>query len=207
MNGTLKKFFALPLALLLWSTLPAHAQQRNSVSISALGSLPTSTSTSNYQQNPSSGAGFMIDFTHMLTPLFGYNVSYTYRAANQDYICASSSCPSGYPNGQSVTAKADTVTGNIVFSLPISRFKTFALAGGGLTGFYPPYAHQNPTQNDLATVFDYGVGMDYPLMAHIGLRVQYRGMIYKAPMVSTFFVPTGGTVHDAEPMAGIYYSF
>lgn len=213
MIGTLKKVLALPLTLLLWTALPALAQ-KNSISISSLGSIPTSTSTSNFQQNPSSGAGMMIEFTRMATRLLGYNVSYSFRHADQQYSgmtnCSAGGSQTTCPTmTESVPTWAHTVTFNGVVSLPlpVARFHAFALAGGGFESFNPLYANEAPTRNDSRGVFDYGVGLNWPFLSHLGLRLQYRGLLYKAPRVADAFNSTGSLVHDAQPVVGVYYRF
>jgi len=44
-------------------------------------------------------------------------------------------------------------------------------------------------------------------LPHIGLRLQYRGNIYSAPNVTTFFSSTGTFKHTAEPMIGADFKF
>lgn len=60
-------------------------------------------------------------------------------------------------------------------------------------------------QNSLA--FLYGGGADYRLWRSLALRVQYRGLIYRAPDfgVSTLFISAKD--HMAEPAAGLVLKF
>ncbi len=199
MIGKLRKLSALPLALLLCTALPVLAQ-KNSIAISALGSLPTSTSSSTVRQNPSSGTGFLIEWSHIRNPLVGYNISYSLRRANQQYTAPNNAT-------ETVQAWAHTFTVNWLVSMPLGPVRAFALAGGGVDGFNPPNAYEAPTRNQTRGVFDYGIGVDWPLLPHIGLRFQYRGLLYKAPRLADAFDSSGSLVHDAQPIAGFYFRF
>ena len=60
-------------------------------------------------------------------------------------------------------------------------------------------------QNSLA--FSYGGGADYTLWRRLALRLQYRGLIYRAP---DFGVPNlfiSAKDHMAEPAAGLVFKF
>ncbi|MGB6157807.1 MAG: hypothetical protein WBH45_05955, partial [Acidobacteriaceae bacterium] len=54
-------------------------------------------------------------------------------------------------------------------------------------------------------VYVYGAGLDWGLIPHIGLRVQYRGNLYQAPDLSKLYSSTDAFTHTAEPMIGIYF--
>ena len=204
-----KKLFPLPLALLLWVTIPAHAQ--TSVALSALGSFPSSTSSNGIQQNPSSQAGLMLELRQISNPLVGYDVSYSFNRANQAFQSATPICPSGLAScttpTQGVHANAQELALNWVVSLPILDFRPFLLAGGGFQRFTPAGTQTGPTQSETKAVFDYGAGIDWTLLPHIGLRFQYRGNVYKAPQLATAFESTNKFTQDAEPMIGAYFNF
>ena len=64
---------------------------------------------------------------------------------------------------------------------------------------------QTSTTTTTKPVFVYGAGVDWRLIPHIGLRLQYRGNLYKAPDLTTLFTSTGVFTHTAEPMIGVYF--
>ena len=205
MCAKLKKLLAIPLALVFAGALSAHAQ--TSVAVSALGAFPSSTSTVGAQQNPSNQPGFMLELRHISNPLVGYDFSYSFRGANQAYQCANSTCPLIAPNGQFVQARAQALTLNWVVSFPIANLRPFALAGGGFERFSPSGTQTAPTGSQTKGVFDYGAGLDWTVLPHLGLRFQYRGYVYKAPQLATAFSSTDKFTHDAEPMIGAYFNF
>jgi opacity protein-like surface antigen len=105
-------------------------------------------------------------------------------------------------------------TGAYVLSpFHFEKIEPFLLAGGGALRFYPSnqYINGNPSPfgaaRQTSMAFLYGGGVDYRLWKRIGLRLQYRGLIYKEPNfhVTQFFTGTKG--HMAEPSIGIIFNF
>jgi hypothetical protein len=115
------------------------------------------------------------------------------------------------------------VTGDWVVSLKAANLRPFALAGGGLLlnmpsggtvttttcGTVNPLCSQTTTvaatSTSAAGVFVYGAGLDWELLPHLGLRLQYRGNLYKAPAIANAFSSTNAFTHTAEPVIGIYF--
>jgi opacity protein-like surface antigen len=105
-------------------------------------------------------------------------------------------------------------TGAYVLSpFHFEKIEPFLLAGGGALRFNPgnQYINGNPSPFSAAQqtsmAFLYGGGLDYRLWKHLGLRLQYRGLIYKEPTfhVTQFFSGVKG--HMAEPSIGIVLNF
>jgi hypothetical protein len=56
--------------------------------------------------------------------------------------------------------------------------------------------------------FPYGGGVDYHLFSRFALRLQYRGLFYRAPDFHTpVYLYTGAIGHMAEPSAGVVIRF
>ena len=93
------------------------------------------------------------------------------------------------------------------------KIEPFVLAGGGALRFYPSnqYINGNPSPfgaaQQTSMAFLYGGGLDYRVWKRLGLRLQYRGLIYKEPNfhVTQFF--TGVKGHMAEPSIGLVFNF
>jgi len=107
----------------------------------------------------------------------------------------------------SVSANANELALNWVVSAPILGFRIFALAGGGFESFNPTGSNGVSTQSQTKGLYDYGAGVDWTVLPHLGLRFQYRGNVYKAPDLATAFSSTDKFTHDAEPMIGAYFNF
>ena len=213
MKAFINRFLVISSALFIASTVHLHAQNhvQNTVAVSGLGDFPSSTSSSNTQQNPYNQAGFMVELRHISNPLMGFDVSYSFHRADQGYKGPTPYCPSGalpcITPSQSVHANAQELALNWVVSAPIANFRIFALAGGGFQNFDPTGTQTGGTQSQTKGVFDYGAGADWTVLPHLGLRFQYRGNVYKAPALATAFSSTGKFTQDAEPMIGAYFRF
>jgi hypothetical protein len=70
------------------------------------------------------------------------------------------------------------------------------------------YLVQAPTLPFLGLQPFGAVGVNYPLItSHLGLRFQYRGLIYKTPDYGSPLVKTDATRQTGEPSVGAYLRF
>ncbi len=148
-------------------------------------------------------------------------------------IAIPASCPTSgctiTSSTAAISSNAHEITGDWVISLKAGSFRPFVLAGGGLllnlpTGgtvtttaiTYVPntgLSSETITTTAAATststkgVFVYGAGVDWSVLPHIGLRLQYRGNLYQASSLATAFSSTSAFTHTAEPMIGAYFRF
>lgn len=203
-----------------------HYGPETDVALSGYGWLNTTSNlSSGLTQIPANSVGGMLEVRHISTPLIGYEVSFGYNRANQEYSnpisCPGASCPLT-PYAASVSASATQVLGNWVFTFPLKGIHFFALGGGGLILFQPSQgtlysyslqdnpAFQNstaPTSGTSAPAFDYGIGVDWALWHHLGARFQYRGLYYKSPALTSSFSSTQVFTQSYEPMVGVTYRF
>ena len=56
-------------------------------------------------------------------------------------------------------------------------------------------------------VFSYGGGVDYPVVKHVSLRAEYRGLVYIAPDFGISGLNTDKITHTAQPSAGLVFRF
>ncbi len=214
-------FISAALISLLCSACPAQTD----VAASLYGAFNQSTSGNGTIQSPANSAGGLIEVRHIHNPLFGYEATYSYNRANQGLSNGSIACPglSCTVSTAAISANAHEVTGDWVVSLKTGGFRPFVLAGGGLLMNVPtggtittttcdllnPLCMQSTTAAATSTstkgVFVYGAGVDWALLPHIGLRLQYRGNLYKASDLTSVFSSTNAFTHTAEPMIGIYF--
>ena len=204
----------------------ATAYAQTDVALSVYGAFNGTTTGNNTVQSPANAAGGLLEVRHISHPWFGYEGTYAYNRANQNYsfgavplgaVCPSSGCTitSGV-----VSANAHEVTGDYIASLKLkpTSFRPFALVGEGLLLNVPSSGQTYcsplitacttiPTSNTTKPVFVYGAGVDWTLLPHIGLRLQYRGNLYKAPDLTKLFTSTGAFTHTAEPMIGAFFRF
>lgn len=202
---------------------------QTTVAASATGVFRHSTSANGTTQNPSNAAGFLLEVRHIWNPLMGIEATYSFHKADEDYSKQVQVPVPGLT--ESITAKvpanAHEVTADWVASFSLANLKPFALAGYGLLLDVPTTGNVTattttcgnvstncsqstgsiPTQTQAKGVFVYGAGVDVTLLPHIGLRLQYRGNVYKAADLAKEFTSTDKFTQDAEPMAGVFIRF
>lgn len=192
-------------ALAVFGVPSLHAQ--TDVALSLYGAFSGATNGNGTQQSPANAAGGMLELRHISNPLVGYDVTYSFNRANQNY---SESCVTGSvcvpTTPKSVSANAHELTADWVASVHFANLRPFALAGVGLL-FNDPAGGQSNTSSSTKPVLVYGAGLDWGLLPHIGLRFQYRGNVYKAPDLANAFSSTGRFTRTAEPMIGAYLRF
>jgi len=211
--------------LLTVALVPAQT----TVALSLYGAFNESTSAANTTQSPANAAGGLIELRQIKNPLIGYEATYAYNRANQAYsnrgvppVTCGLPCEAEFsPVSASVPNNAHEFTGDWIVSFRVANLRPFALAGGGLLLDVPSsgpatmiqcQAGTNVCESTSATtntstqaVFVYGAGVDWKLLPHLGLRLQYRGGLYKAPDLINAFSSTNAFTHSAEPMIGVYF--
>jgi opacity protein-like surface antigen len=177
---------------------------RNTIAFSLLGSYPGTLSSNAVKQSGSSAAGLLIEYERINNPFFGYNISYGFHGANQNYTN-----PANTP--VSTTTKANAKEYNVAWELSTPDFhalpvKIFALAGITYQSFTPA-AGQINTKDNSKWGTQLGVGLNYTLLPHMGLRAQYRQDRYTAPTINDSATSVNKTYHQSEPMIGVYFRF
>jgi opacity protein-like surface antigen len=193
LNYFLRAVRLLLLALLVFGLHAAYAQ--TDAAVSFYGAFSGTTEANGTVQSPSNSAGFLLELRHISNPVVGYELTYSFNRANQNYN-----------NLEEIKAAAHQVGANWVVSFPVLMLKPFVLAGGGLIFFDPDSGQPNGT-SDTKPVFVYGAGVDWTVIPHIGLRFQYRGNLYHAPDLTHAFSSTEAFTHTSEPMIGAYLRF
>lgn len=218
--------FVAAMALAL-ASLPASAQ--TSIALSGYGAFGGTTTANGTQQSPANQAGGLFELRHISNPIFGFEGTYSFNRANETYTTEPTGCPAfGCSiSTETVRSNAHEVTADWTPSVHIANFRPFGVLGVGLLLDVPsesqatvittnPNPGQSPpntttsstssTKTSYKPVYVYGAGLDWGLLPHLGLRLQYRGNLYSAPNVTNLFSSTNKFTHTAEPMIGIYFS-
>jgi Outer membrane protein beta-barrel domain len=166
----------------------------------------TKTGNGTVQTSPS-GMGGIMELRHIQkNPLIGYELSYSYNLANQTYAPETGNC------GYQCSNQAETVKGNAnqvgiewVPSMKIGNLRPFGVAG---MGFYinTPSVDIGYLNTVVRPMYIYGAGLDWGLLPHAGLRLQYRGEMFKAPNLDDRYNTTGVFTHASLPMIGFYFT-
>ncbi|HEX3987189.1 MAG TPA: outer membrane beta-barrel protein [Acidobacteriaceae bacterium] len=210
----------------------ASASGQTSVGLSVYGAFSGTTTGNGTAQSPANQAGGLIELRHIANPIFGFEATYSFNRADQTYktdlndaLCPAPGCSLGT---EPVPANAHEFTADWVPSLRVGNLRPFGVLGAGAlvdvpaesqatitytspcgVNFCPagPLTLSSPTSTSVEAVYVYGAGLDWGLLPHLGLRLQYRGNLYHAPDVSQAFSSTDSFMHTAEPMIGAYFSF
>jgi opacity protein-like surface antigen len=202
--NSMKAVFVL-IGTVMLGGLMASAQ--TDISASVYGTLNNSTSgNGTIQSSPDSGGG-MIGVRHIFNPLVGLEFNFSLNPSKQSLAPDTSSCGFRCSNQPiTVTATASEFTANYVVSAKFGNLRPFALAGLGFV-----FTDSTGTEiglNSLSRpVWVGGGGADWNLAPRVGLRVQYRVSVYKAPDVDRGYSPTGDYVYAQQPMIGAFFRF
>jgi opacity protein-like surface antigen len=223
--------YVLSVVALAVAYLAQGALAQTSVSASVYGAFSGTTNGNGTRQSPANQAGGLLEVRHISNPILGFEATYSFNRANQTYTtsppgaCPTIGCSS---STESVAANAHEVTADWVPSVHIANLRPFGVLGVGLlldvpsnstatvTTINPCPVCATPAGTTTATstdststtykpVYVYGAGLDWGLLPHIGLRLQYRGNLYSSPNLTSLFSSTSTFTHTAEPMVGIYF--
>lgn len=163
------------------------ANAQTDVALSVYGAFTGTTNGNGTAQSPSNSAGGLIELRHISNPLVGYEATYSFNRANQVYSARCVVCPVGTlppcnpPAPVPVSANAHEISGDWVASVRLANLRPFALAGVGLL-LDVPSGNQSSTDTTTKPVFIYGAGLDWGLVPHLGLRLQYRAISTRRPI-------------------------
>jgi opacity protein-like surface antigen len=198
----------LAVAILVLACAAAGAQDRLDFSVSgaAVFSKSVSSTTSGLTLNPADSGAIFGTVRYHFNHLNAVELNIGHSVDSQIFERA--------PDTFKVRTSVTEFSGAYVLTpFQGKRLQPFLFAGAGALRWYPENQYINGngsffgayTQTSLA--FLYGGGADYRLWRRIGLRMQYRGLIFRAPdfTVSDFFISAKG--HMAEPSVGLVVKF
>jgi opacity protein-like surface antigen len=158
-------------------------------------------------QTPTNALGGLVEVRHISNPLFGYEMAFSFNPADQAYAPKAGACALVCQNPPTkISGNAVEFSADYVASYKTGNVRPFVL--GGLGVFITiPGATPLGNNTSIRGAYIYGGGLDWAFSDHLGLRVQYRGNLYKAPNISSIYPATGQWTQSGEPMGGIFYRF
>jgi opacity protein-like surface antigen len=170
------------LGALLFASAAAYAQEsRQDVSISGLDLVgPTVHGTGNTLY-PSNTGGVLISYRYLLTPHSALEGNYSFLQ-NTNYY----NIPSAFSNPKSnpaVHTRQQEGTVGYVYGLTFKNFNPFVEAGIGGVFFTPIQEGTTSldTTSNTRIAAMIGGGLAYEISPSFDIRLQYHGLIYKAP--------------------------
>lgn len=180
-------------------------ESRSEISVQGTGFFTKDTTGQGTTQRATNTGGFLVGYRYDLKRWLAAEAVYGYDRNSQHYF--------GTSGLSRVQANVHQATGGFVVRVPTShrfRFSPYVLAEGGALVFGPTgnnFGIVPGAQRQATGVFTYGGGADFPLFKHVGLRAEYRGLIYNAPDFGLASLNTNTITHTAQPSAGLVYRF
>jgi len=184
----------------------AMAQEsRSEISLQGTGFFTKDTSGQGTTETTTNTGGFLVGSRYNLTRWLAAEAVYGYDRNTEHYFGSAAS--------SRIQANVHQATGGFVVRLPTSprfKFSPYVLAEGGALVFDPTgnvFGSVAGAQRQAAGVFAYGGGADFPLLKHVALRAEYRGLVYSAPDFGLTTLNTNTVTHTAQPSAGLVIRF
>ena len=181
----------------------AFAQTSGDISANLTGFFTDSTAGNGIVQTPTNSAGALVSGRFNFGRFSAVEANYSYTKNSQQYLLP-------FFNFTEVQAGVHEVTGAYVLKLGYGPFRPFLLAGGGILVFDPTSADNAllfAVSRQTRPAFLYGAGADFSINRLLGVRAQFRGLVYKAPSFGESSLDTGSAVRTVEPSIGLIFKF
>lgn len=207
-------------ALFLLTTIGRSQENRYEFSLGGSAVFSKQSTGNNTVLTPTNSGAVLVTGRYRFSEHNSLEINYSHTSNSQIYFAS--------PLTYRIKNTIAEYSGAYAFSFHESeKVEPFVFAGAAALVFYPGYNFN--TINDVQTFLPasqqtkpavlYGGGVDYrvfsilpfihksPLANHVALRLQYRGLVYKAPDFKVQNLFTGARGHMAEPSVGIVVKF
>ena len=199
-----RSVFLTATAMVLFAMAAAAQESRSEISVQGTGFLTQSATGNGTSYDATQTAGVLGTYRYRLNHWLSAEGAYGFERNTQKYALNSTDFR--------IQSNLHQFTGGLVFALPVvkRRFSPYLLTGGGILLFDPTGSDTNNvfgSQTQARGVFQYGGGVDYPILRRVSLRAEYRGLIYSTPDFSFSTLRTNSITHTAEPSIGLAFHF
>ena len=201
--------FGTTLGVLLAFSAAAKAQEweayRREVTLQGTGFFTKNSDGNGISRTTTDTGGFLGGFRYRFSPWVAVEGNYGYARNTQNFLTPA--------RAYGVQADTHQITGAFVLTPPVSvaKLRPYILAGTGALIFDPTDNNQgdivNLTDTQSKAVFVYGGGVDYDLVRHVSLKLEYRGLVFKSPDFDFKSLDIDTVTHVAQPSAGITIRF
>ena len=177
---------------------------RQEVAVQGTGFFTKNSQQNGTLQHSTNTGGFLLNYRFHINGWLGAEASYGYDRNTQQNFTSSGNF--------GIQTNMHQATGALVANLPVSvaRMRPYVLAGAGALVFDPTGntgGLVSGAQRQARPAFVYGGGVDYRLVRHVALRLEYRGFVYDRPDFGLAALASNVTTHSAEPSAGVVVHF
>ena len=177
---------------------------RHEVAVQGTGFFTKDSQQNGTLEHATNTGGVLVNYRFHFNGWLAAEASYGYDRNTQESFT---------PGGNfGIQANVHQATGAIVVNLPVSihRMRPYVLAGAGALVFNPTGnagGFVSGAERQARAAFVYGGGVDYRLVRHVALRLEYRGFVYDRPDFGVAAFNSSLTTHSAEPSAGLVLHF
>ena len=193
------------LGVLMLVAARGYAQEsRQDLSFSGTGIFgPTIHGAANVQQSSTKALGLLMSYRYMVTPRSALELNYSFSQNNQKYFTS-------FIRNARVHSRMQELSAAYVYTRTYRRYNPFAEIGvGGL--IFTPVLDNNTnllgTKSTKGVAGLFGGGLAYELSPSFDVRVEYRGLITKAPNFGKTEFSTNRYEVISMPSVGIAYHF
>jgi hypothetical protein len=200
-----RSLFFLLLLSLSFTWRPATAQTIKNLegAVNIFGQFSGTSSGNGVQDSPTDSMGVLATARQSIRPWLGWEVNYSYTRYSERYTTPV--FPIAVQSNMHEVSGAYLVQGP---KFPILGLQPFGAVGVGGLIFLPTTVGGQRYGQQWRVPFIYEVGVNYPLLtSHFGLRLQYRGLLYKTPDFNASLLTTNARRQTAEPSVGAYFRF
>jgi opacity protein-like surface antigen len=197
-------FFLLLLSLSsTWRSATAQTFKNLEGAVNIFGQFSGTSSGNGIQDKPTDSLGVLATARQSLHPWLGWEINYGYTRYSERY--STPVFPVSVQNNMHEVSGAYLVQGP---KFPILGLQPFGAVGVGGLIFLPTTVGGQRYSQQWRVPFIYEVGVNYPLLtSHFGLRLQYRGLLYKTPDFNATLLTTNARRQTSEPSVGAYFRF
>ena len=171
--------------------------------VNVFGQFSSTSNGNGIQDKPTSSVGALASVRQSIHPWLGYEINYSYTRFAERYQTS--------PFGQTVQNNLHEVSVAYLVqgpTIPILGLQPFGAVGSGGLIFLPTTTGGQKYGQQARIPLLYEFGVNYPLFtSHLGLRLQYRGLLYKTPDFGSPLLTTNVRRQTAEPTVGAYFRF
>lgn len=191
-------------ALMLVAARGYAQESRQDVSFSGTGIFgPTIHGAANVQQSSTSALGLLMSYRYMVTPRSALEVNYGFSQNNQKYFTS-------FQRDARIHSRMQELTVAYVYTRTYRRYNPFAELGVGGLLFTPVLDNKTNllgTKSTKGLGGLFGGGLAYELSPSFDIRIEYRGLITKAPNFGETNFSTNRYEVISVPSVGVAYHF
>jgi len=180
----------------------AQVEQPSQISIQGIGNFTKSSNDQLPSHDATNSGGFLVGYSYQFNRWFGAEGNYGWTRNTQNYVTLG-----GTP---SLQTNFHEVTGALVAHIPAStrHVRPYVLGGGGAVVFDPTdKIFLSGAERQTRGAFVYGGGANFDLARNVGVRAEYRGLVYKVPDFNINSLNLDKFTHLAQPSVGFYFRF